>query len=40
VSAHRYHLSPQRATCAYHDAFGEEEEEIKKLTFQNVILWF
>jgi hypothetical protein len=26
-------LSPQHATCAYHNAFGEEEE-IKKLTFQ------
>jgi hypothetical protein len=33
ASAHWCHLSPQRATCAHHNAFGEEEE-IKKLTFQ------
>jgi hypothetical protein len=32
TSAHLCHLSPQRATYAYHNAFGEEE--IKKLTFQ------
>jgi hypothetical protein len=33
ASAHQCHLSPQRATCAYHNAFGGEEE-IKKLTLQ------
>jgi hypothetical protein len=33
ASAHRCHLSPQRATYAYHNAFGENED-IKKLTFQ------
>jgi hypothetical protein len=32
ANAHRCHLSPQRATCAYHNAFGDEE--IKKLTIQ------
>jgi hypothetical protein len=29
ASAHRCHLSPQRATYAYHNAFGEEEEIFK-----------
>jgi hypothetical protein len=38
ASAHQCHLSPQRATYAYHNAFGEEEE-INKLTFQKWLLF-
>jgi hypothetical protein len=39
ASAHRCHLSPQRATCAYHNAFGEEEEKNKKTNISKMLLF-
>jgi hypothetical protein len=38
VSAHRCHLLPQCATCAYHNVFGEEEE-IKKTNISKMLLF-
>jgi hypothetical protein len=37
ASAHRCHLSPQRATCGYHNAFGEEE--INKNNISKMLLF-
>jgi hypothetical protein len=38
ANAHRCHLSPQHATCAYHNAFGEEAE-IKKTIISKMLLF-